>query len=197
MPNWKERFLARQKELNLTNAAIERSAGFTSGAIREWIQRDKTPSVDNAIVLASAVGLTLHELFQGDEVRLNLFVHGVTQGQSMWARTADKHSKVVPLTLASEDLVSIEIDKDANAPHLGFRQGDIVSGIKVPFSRASNLIGHECIVEAKDGSHYIGILMAGNRHGTANIRPFDPSKEDVKNVAIEWVAPIKFILRGT
>jgi len=196
MEDWTTRARGRQRELGLSDADIERLCGFKPGTYREWLKRGRTPSVDKASSLAKGLGYTLNELFEGEEIRLNLIVLGLTKGNAMWAEVASKHAKVVPLTLASENLISIEISKQDAAPQLGYREGDIISGEKIPFTRAGNLIGREVIAQAKDGRKLVGVLMAGGKRDTANIRPFDMRAEELKDVALEWVAPIQFVIKA-
>jgi hypothetical protein len=159
------------------------------------IQRGANPSIGNFRSLAKALGYTLQELFEGDEVRLNLFIHGITTGDSMWAEIPSRHARVVPLTLASENMVSVEISHLDAAPQEGYRTGDIVSGEKVPFS--DNLKGRDVIAKAKDGKFYVGKLFPGTseKRNALNIRPFNGGEER-QNLILEWVAPIQFIIRG-
>lgn len=194
MRNWIERAKARKAKLGISNTKVDELMERPSGSYRDMIDRGTVPSIDNARSLAKALGYTLHELFEGDEVRLNLFVHGITKGDSMWAEVPARHARVVPITLASENMVSVEISRDDAAPHLGFREGDIISGEKVPYS--DNIREREVIALTKDGRRLVGTIYGGSKRDTVNIRPFKLGRAEIKDVTLEWVAPIQFIVRG-
>lgn len=194
MRNWIERADARKTKLGLTDKKVDELMERPSGSYRDMIKRGTTPSVENARSLAKALGYTLTELFEGDEVRLNLFIHSITKGDSMWAEVPSRHAKVIPITLSSENLVSVEISHEDAAPHLGFREGDVVSGEKVPYS--DNIREREVIALAKDGRRFIGTIYGGSKRDTVSIRPLRIGRPEIKDVVLDWVAPIQFIVRG-
>jgi len=194
MRDWIARAKARKTKLDLSNSKVDEMMGRPSGSYRDMVDRGVVPSIDNARSLAKALGYTLQELFDGNELRLNLFIHGITKGDSMWAEVPSRQARVVPITLASENMVSVEISPEDAAPHLGFREGDIISGEKIPYS--DNIREREVIALTKDGRRLMGTLYGGSKRDTVHIRPFKLGRPEIKDVVLEWVAPIQFIVRG-
>ena len=193
MRTWVARAEARKKEMKLTDADVDALIG-KSGSYREWVKRGRAPSIENARSLARALGYTLNELFEGGEVRVNLFIQGISKGDSMWAEVPGKHSRVIPLVLASEKLVSVEIGPGDAAPEHGFRVGDILSGEKV--ENPDNLKGRQVIALASSGKRMLGTLHASEKKGCFTIRPLLSSQKDFKDVVLEWAAPVQFIVRA-
>lgn len=110
-----------------------------------------------------------------------------------WTDIAERHARMVPLTLFSEETVSVEVStSDAS----GFRAGDILVGQKVRGHGLSNVVGVECIVLTKDGTKVVGVLLQGATPGTHSIRPLDIRRSELRDVTVEWAAPIRMIIRG-
>lgn len=78
----------------------------------------------------------------------------------------------------------------------GFRAGDILVGQKVRGHGLSNVVGVECIVLTKDGTKVVGVLLQGATPGTHSIRPLDIRRSELRDVTVEWAAPIRMIIRG-
>lgn len=193
--DWRDRLQQRIDALGLTRLDVSRRAGVGPTAIRDIVDRGQTPSVENLAKIARAVGMTLTELYEGDKrVDILLRVNGVTTGQSMWAELHGRHQKVVPLTVFDDDTVGVEVSTDNLLP--SYRRGDILCGPRSSGAAASNLAGLDCIIQTSDGERYIGILTLGQKPGQMDIRSFDPRQDGRRNAPIEWVAPIRLILRG-
>lgn len=77
-----------------------------------------------------------------------------------------------------------------------FPQGDILVGQKVRGHGLSNVVGVECIVLTKDGTKVVGVLLQGATPGTYSIRPLDIRRSELRDVTVEWAAPIRMIIRG-
>ena len=197
MADMNARLKERIAALGLTNAEVARRAGVNPTMIRDILDRGQTPSVVNAAKIARAVGYTLQQLYEGETaLKMNLSVDGITKGASMWADVPARHSRILPVTIFSEDTVSVEVSPEDEALSYGFRSGDILSGHKTQASGLGNVIGRECIIMSADEKRFIGVLMKGSRHDRFDIRPLDVRRDDARDVEILWAAPITLIYRG-
>lgn len=191
------RLRARIAALGLTNAEVARRAGVNATMIRDILDRGQKPSVVNAAKIARAIGYTLAQLYEGTtDVRVNLLIDGISRGADMWAGVPEQHARVLPVTMFSEDTVSIEVSPEYSAVAFGFRAGDVISGHKVPAASLGNLVGRECIIMTTDNRRLLGVLMKGSRHGLYDVRPLDVRQPDTKDVELLWAAPITLIIRG-
>lgn len=192
--NWRERLQRRIDDLGMTRLDAARRAGVGPTAIRDIIDRGQTPSVENLSKIARALGLTLTELYEGDNgVNLLLKVNGVTTGHGMWAEVHSRHQKIVPLNVFDGDSIGVEVSSDDLMPT--YRRGDILCGPKSVGTAVGNLIGCDCIIQTVAGERFIGVLAMGQKPGCFDIRSFDPRQAGARNAAVEWVAPIQVILR--
>jgi transcriptional regulator with XRE-family HTH domain len=194
--DWRTRLQARIEELGLSRAEVTRRAGVGPTAIRDIIDREQTPSIDNLAKIARAVGYSLSDLYDGTKrIQFALRVNGISEGHGMWSEVPSRHAKVVPLTVFTDETVSIEISGDDLSPN--FRRGDIVSGPRSTGTGIGNLIGQECIVQTTSGERMICLLLHGDKPDRYTLRPFDMRQRDRTNTQIEWAAPIRMILRGS
>jgi DNA-binding XRE family transcriptional regulator len=197
MDKMRARLRLRIAALGLTNAEVARRAGVNPTMIRDLLDRNAVPSVENAAKIARAVGYTLQQLYEGEStLKMNLNVDGITRGQSMWAKVSERHARVVPITVLSEDTVSVEIAPEDEALAHGFRRGDVVSGQKIKAPFLSNVVGRECIIMTTSNDQYIGVLLKGSRSDTFDIRPLDVRQQEARDLSISWAAPITLIIRG-
>jgi transcriptional regulator with XRE-family HTH domain len=193
--SWRERLQGRIDNLGLTRAEVCRRAGVNATALRDIIDRGQTPSVENLSKLARAVGYTLTELYEnGEPISLNFRITGISQGDGMWASLPPQQARIIPLNVFNEDHVWIEIGSDLEGTL--YRRGDVIAGPKMSGTNHHNLIGSEVVMATKDGRQLIGILMPADKANRYSIRPFDPKRPDTRNVEVEWIAPVRFVIRG-
>jgi transcriptional regulator with XRE-family HTH domain len=193
---WRERLQQLIDADGRSQAEILRAAKVHGTAFRDILIRGQTPSVDQLAKIATALGTTLSALYDGEgAVTLNLSINGVTSGdRGVWSETNKLNSRTVPLDLLSKDCVTIEVRGDDLRPE--FRPGDIIFGPRIKGPYLDNYIGVECIVCGRDGSRLIGILLRGTTPGRFNVRPFNLRQDEVRDVEVEWVAPVQMILRN-
>jgi len=193
---WRDRLKKRIEELGLTDIEVARRAGVADSTVRDWLQRVKNaPRIDLVAKVAKAVGLSVSELYEGaNRASVLLRVDGILRARGMWASVSKSHQSVVPLTFLDDELVTLDIETNDLEPH--YRRGDAICGPKIIGPNVHNFVSMDCIVELSDGRKTVGILMAGTEAGTFTIRPFDVRAEEVRNVCLSWIAPIRMIIRG-
>lgn len=194
MSEWRDRLAAAIAERGVGRVELTRAAGINHTALRDILDRGVTPRIDTLAKLASALGISLAYLLEGDvSSPVALRLDGYTKGRGMWGEYEPDKAPVVPLNIFNENTVSLRIEGDEFAPR--FHRGDVVIGAKNFGPHLDNLIGEECIVQTADGQRLIGILARGAMVGRFNIKSFDPRQDDIANVRLAWAAPITMIYR--
>lgn len=192
---WRERLLSRLGTLKKTKTDVNRDAGLAENFIHDIFNKGKTPSVDNFARIADAVGLSMTELYTGDDrLRLHLHVVGVAHEGKMWTQLPPAKQHILPVDLFRNDLVSLEVQDESFKPR--FDKGDCIIGVRQAGTNLDNLIGLECIVQTADGQCYVKYLQRGSQGGLYTLRGRDPADNDVTDVMLAWAAPIRLILRN-
>lgn len=188
-------------ELKMGDTSVDDAAKLKRGSTRDFLghsgHKATEPGLSRAARFADAVGWTLTQFYHGsDKLRLRLHVAGETKGEGMWASYAGQRPKIRSYDLPTEGLVSIEISKEFEVPQMGLRAGDVVVGNKVEGRGIGNYVRTECIIEAVDGSRYLGVLHAGTKKGRFSVQPLDSTKAPITDIEVAWAAPISMVLRG-
>jgi transcriptional regulator with XRE-family HTH domain len=195
--DWKQRLKDRIAELGMTDKQVCKDADVSPAFLSDlWSGKTKQPGVGHLIAVCRAVGWTLHNLFDdGSPEGLRLFIQHRILANEMWADNGTDGPKELPLSFLSQDLVSLEIETNEYRSS-GYRRGDVVAGARSFGQHIDNLVGSDCIVETDQGEKLFKVLGKGSVRGRYNLKSFDLSQEDVKDVKIKWAAPVQMILRG-
>lgn len=192
--DWRSRLRDAVNSSGLTRAEIARRAGLNATALRDILDRGKTPSVDNLARIVRVLNLSLGKVYDGDIIgRIQLSISGSLAGGEMVAQFAPEFRPEVHLDISSEDLAFIRIDADDYSPT--FRRGDLIGGVRTDGAYVGNLIRRECIVEDTAGRQYVGILMPGSKPGHFTVRSLVPGRDDITDITVAWAAPISLIMR--
>lgn len=193
--SWRQRLQSIMDERGLSMKELSLAAGLGETAVRDLLQRKQSPRIDTLQALATALGMSVSQLYEGDEgVFQKIPVIGSTASGEAW----DGNINGKPI--GEEDLridgeaVALEVRGHVLMPH--YRDGDLIIGVKRGGNAVDNLIGMDCIIVTEDGSRYVKFLGRGSMRGRYNLRSFDPSQPDITNVRIMWAAPIAWIRRG-
>ena len=191
---WRERLASEMEARKIGRVELTRAAGVNHTALRDILDRGVTPRIDTLAKLASALGISLAYLLEGDvSSDVAITVNGYSVGHRMWGEYAPNEAPVIPVSLFHENTVSVHIQSSDLEPR--FHRDDIVVGVKHFGPNLDNLIGTECIIQTTDNQRYIGILGRGQTVGRFNIKSFDPREDDIPNVKLAWAAPITLIFR--
>jgi len=177
--------------------ALSLRAGLTESGIRDAIGRGRSPSIDNFVKIAEALGVSPVYLLQGDErFRLKVPIIGTASSHDMWVPSkVGKAATNFDLDVAGGDMISIRIEGDGMSPV--YRDGDELVCQRRSGGNVDNLVGLDCVVETTDGRRYVKIIAKGTGMNVYNLRSFNPVVRDVENVAIAWAAPILVVKRAS
>lgn len=171
-------------------------AGLTESAIRDAIGRGRSPSIDNFVKMAEALGVSPVWLLQGDErFRLKIPTIGVAGDGETWiAPSGRQASSALDIDIAGSDLICVRVVGNGLSPT--YRNGDELLCQRKTGAHADNLIGLDCVIETKDGRRYIKVIGKGKGPNLYDLRSLNPVLKDVENVVIAWAAPIVMVKRA-
>ncbi|WP_128292035.1 MULTISPECIES: LexA family transcriptional regulator [Afifella] len=109
----------------------------------------------------------------------------------------DDHEKgasleTIDLDFADFDPVAVRVRGSSMAP--AYRNGDVLVCSRVEGADIERALNRDCVVMTVDGEGYLKILRPGDKPGTYRLRSYNPAFEDIENVALAWVAPVKMRL---
>jgi transcriptional regulator with XRE-family HTH domain len=194
--DWRNRIERRIAELGLSNADVCRLAGIKSSMLTDILGvKQATPSLENAVKICRAIGLTLNDLFQsGSGHGAYASLNGAVVGAGMWSEATRSAPERVNLDVLAFDLVWLRVETSDMRP--AYEAGDVVGGPKTIGRPIHNLSGSECIVETADGQRLLRFVHPDVNRDDYILRSRDPSAEDVAGVRLVWAAPVRVILRG-
>lgn len=176
-------------------AEVNRRVGAGPTLVNDIVSQGVTPSIDNLAKIADVLGVSLATLYFGEErVQVNLRITGIAGKGEMWTTLDERQANIVPLEFFDKDLVNILIADDSYEPK--FHKGDVVLGPRQEGVNLDNIIGTDCIAETEDGQRYLRAIIRGTKAGRYTLRADNPKDEDIRDVSLAWVAPVRMILRG-
>lgn len=180
----------------LTMKSLSLKAGLHASTLQSILKRGASPSVDNFVAIAAALGVSPVRLLEGDErFRLTVPVIGVIAAGEAWKPVDDaRSSDAVGFDLGANDTVAFEVRDDSMAPV--YRNGDFLICNRQYGPHADNLIGKDCLVRTVADGCFVKILKRGSRTGRFNLKSYNPMQDDIEDVELRWVAPVVWIKRG-
>lgn len=179
--------------------ALSKRAKLSGGYVHAILKQGRTPSIDNFLKIAKAcVVEPCWLLFGDDRFRIQFPVIGRAQQVGVWRPVnRSRVEKVVfEPSAAAVNMVVIEVCGDSNAP--AYRDRDMLFCSRHNGADLDKVIlGRDCIIRTRAGEYLIKQALKGQRPGTFTLRSVsNPVAKDLKNVSLEWAAPIVWIRRG-
>jgi hypothetical protein len=179
--------------------ALSKRARLSGGYVHAILKQGRTPSIDNFVKIAKVCGVEPCWLLFGDHrYRMQFPVIGRARQKEVWQPVNKNNVEKVVFESgpAAVDMVAIEVFGDSNAP--AYRNRDILlcSRHAGP-DLQSVVLGHDCVMRTQTGECLIKQVLKGQRPGSFTLRSVsNPIAKDLKNVALEWAAPIVWVRRG-
>jgi hypothetical protein len=163
------------------------------------LKQGRTPSIDNFLKIAQACNVEPSWLlFGGDRFQAQFPVVGRAQHAEVWQPVdADKVEKVsLEPGGAAVDMVVIAVVGDSHAP--AYRDGDLLFCRRRAGSNLQKaILGRDCVMRTRAGQCLIKQVLKGQKTGAFTLRSVsNPIVKDLRNVLLEWAAPIVWIRRG-
>ena len=175
-------------------------AGQSPGYIHSILKQGRTPKIDKFLQVCMAYGVEPGWILMGDErFRIQFPIIGRALENEAWQPSLGSKNEKVAFEPGNDafDMIAIEVHGDANAP--AYRDRDVLYCNRHSGANLHNFIlGRDCVVETKQGDHYIKHIVDGDRPGVFTLRSVNnPVAKSMKNVALNWAAPIVWIRRGS
>jgi phage repressor protein C with HTH and peptisase S24 domain len=187
------KFLIAERGLN--KKSLSKAAGLGETAVRDIFDLKKSPRIDTVMRLADQFGMSVGELLEGDrppERRIPII--GCASAGEGWSYFEnDDAIDEVLLAVGAGDAVGIEVRGNSMEPV--YRNGDIIIGAKRAGQDARQLVGSDCIIETTLGKRFIKFIAKGSMRGRFNLKSYNPAHEDIRDVEINWAAPISLVIR--
>jgi transcriptional regulator with XRE-family HTH domain len=177
---------------------LSKKAKLSAGYVSAVLKQGRTPSVDNFLKIAQACGVEPGWLLFGDgHFRVEFPVIGRAQEEEAWQPIDGDHVGKVAFApgFAAVDMVVIEVLGDGHAP--AYRDGDMLFCARQAGRGLHTIVGRDCVVRTRGGEYLIKQALERQRPGTFTLRSVsNPTARDLRNVALEWAAPIVWIRRN-
>lgn len=182
------------EEAGFSMKRLSLKAGRGESFVRDLVNRDRTPSIENLKAIADALGVSPNWLLSGDDqLRLKVPVVGFASAGEGWTPFDDAQLGAVEFELDAPEYIAIEVRGDSMSPV--FRDGDTLFCRRRLGAHVDNYIGLECVLRTSNAEHFVKILTRGGKPGTFNLRSYNPHFRDIEDVTLEWAAPIVWIKR--
>jgi repressor LexA len=172
-------------------AGMDRS--YLPGLIAEGSK--VTPTITAFLAICEVCDVSPTKILGLDEQsKITIPTIGIASATEEWAPVEGVRDEL-EFNIQGFDLVGVEVRGSAMAPV--YRDQDYLICQRRGGRFAQNLIGSDCLVLTKAGKRYLKILHKGTKPGHFTLRSYNPAaRDDVENVALEWVAPVLWIRRG-
>jgi len=187
---------ARERKFGTDSTATEvaRDHGWTVSTYLGHENEDRNPSRKTAMKYARAYGVRWEWLLEGEgqpttKGALRAEVRGRV-GAGAEIIPVDEHGTGEDVDLppgAPPNVIPVTVDGDSMYP----RYFDGETLYYLPDHRApQDMIGREVVAKLSDGRILVKILDKGTKRGRFNLRSWNGSP--IENVALEWVAPVRW-----
>lgn len=191
MANWKERLEVLIGDDSMK--AVSRRASLGDTAVFDMLRRDRSPSIDNFIAVARAVGVSPAWLLSGDDQdRHQVPIVGIASAGDGWA-PGDDGLEFTDFLLSGRDLIAVEVRGDSMFPV--YRDGDMLICERLRGRQIIDFVGRDCVIQTTDGQHLVKQLKAATRGGLYRLKSYNQRFDDLDNVALAWAAPVLWIKR--
>jgi transcriptional regulator with XRE-family HTH domain len=194
-----QRLRQARKDAGLSVAQVAKRLGKSETAVRAWENGQNGLSGDAAGQLAPVVKSTAEWILfgRGETRRRMIQVVGYV-GAAAEFFGFDDHEKGAGLDEieapadAPEGAVAVIVRGDSGYPAI--RDGMVLvywNKMEDP----SSIEGEDCFIRVRDGRTLVKILEYGSRPGRWTLRSINAATPPIKDVEIEWAAPIEIRLR--
>lgn len=201
--------LALERALKETGRSL-RSVAIAAGVSYEQLKslqqgKAQKTNVDDAMKVAEAFGVTLHDLYAGRlsaDFSLSIAVAGrVGAGAQvpLFDHTADGglYHVAAPTQLLRKgeprNVTAVEVEGDSMSPM--YQPGDILFFARHTYAGIPDEdIGRPCVVEDADGMAWVKQVKRGTDPGLFHLISLNPDAETRHNVRIKWAARVMMVL---
>jgi phage repressor protein C with HTH and peptisase S24 domain len=199
-PLWKQRLRSYVDNDPRSMKAISLAAGQGETFVRDILERDRTPSIENLIALAETLGKSISELTAEDEpalsdktVRIMGEIGAGAEIRPEFEQVPEHGIDEIELPFAvPPEIIGFRVKGDSMLPV--YRDGDVVLVWKEQRLHVESYIGHEAAVRTEDGRRYLKEIQQGSRRGLFDLHSHNARL--IKGVKLAWIGEIYLIVRA-
>lgn len=200
MANWRKTMLSVIKgppKIGMKGMSIALGMGETG--VRDVLERNQEPSIRKFVKMASYLGLTPSTILEdGEGPTISIPIVGESGAGEEWI-PIDDHAQgasvdTVEFSLGGVDPIGIRIRGESMLPV--YRPGDIIVASRMQGANIENALNRDCVVRTLGGESYLKVLRRGARRGLFTLRSYNPSHQDLEDVALDWAAPVRWVRRA-
>lgn len=192
--DWRQRLQMLIDERGIAVTRLSVQAGMDRSTLGK-ILAGSDPTIDNFLSICKQLGISPSQLLEdGESFAPSITLVGYVSGGEGWTPIEGSTTESVEFDIARSDVIAVEVRGDSMSPV--YRNGDklICQRHFGPF--LDNLIGRDCVIQTKDGQHFVKILKRGSRPNRMTLKSYNPLVDDIEDVSIAWAAPVLWVKRG-
>jgi phage repressor protein C with HTH and peptisase S24 domain len=178
---------------NLRGKALSRRAGLSESAVRDLLGKIEDPRLGTLIALAKALDISPTRLV-GETLPVSGSIGG--GGEILLDANVGLAGQMVPFPPSfSTKIMALKVDGDHLFP--AYRDGDIIYLSRQHDGALTDYLGEECAIKihpVHGGKTVLRSLAKGSEPDRYALRCH--SAPDIEDVAIEWIAPVIFVMRA-
>lgn len=199
-----DRFAIGKKIAALRTALREGQAifgerfGVEQATVSRW-EKGSPVARKHQDAIAELAGMSVAEFFHSSASPRLIPIIGYVSGGESFTPVADHEPgggiDHVLLDMG-DDADQIGVRVRGNSMQPVYRDGDSVIGTRLRSQSLTKAIGKDCIIMTAKGEGYLKILRRGSKAGLFTLRSYNPAYDDIEDVRINWVAPVKWVGRA-
>lgn len=191
-------YLASNPEV--TKKGLSLAAGLNETFIRDVLAReDSSPRLDSLRALAHAMNMPFMEFVEGIQGPvMEIPIVGYVSAGESWSPIDDlapgASFDLVEFSIDGADPIGLGVRGDSMQPV--YHEGDTLIASRLHGANINDALQQDCIIKTATGDTYVKVLRRGSKAGLYTLRSYNPSYPDIENVALEWVAPVRWVKRS-
>jgi phage repressor protein C with HTH and peptisase S24 domain len=191
---WRKQLQLLMKERGLAVTVLSKRAGLDRSSLSK-ILKGTDPTIDSFLAICKELGVSPSQILEeGESFAPSIALVGFASGGEGWTPIEGSTNDTVDFDIAQRDTIAIEVRGDSMSPV--YRSGDTLICQRHYGPHLDNFIGRDCVIQTKNGDHYIKIMKRGSRPNRMTLKSYNPLVDDIEDVAVAWAAPVVWVRRG-
>ncbi|MGE0753423.1 MAG: XRE family transcriptional regulator, partial [Variibacter sp.] len=201
-PVWKQRLRAYVDNDGRGMKAISLAAGQGETFVRDILQRERIPSIENLIALADALGTSVPELMAEDEpdqadrsVPVMGYIGAGAEIMPEFEQVPPEGLDTIDLPFAVPDeIIAFRVKGDSMLPV--YRDGDAILVWKDQRAPTEAYVGQDAAaVRTHDGRRYLKEIQRSGRRGMFNL--YSHNARLIESVKVAWVGEVYITVKAS
>ncbi len=196
---WKERVRALLKSGGLTMKAASLAAGQGETFVRDILERDRSPSIENFSALARTLGTSVSDLLaeegphagEGSVIAIMGYIGAGAEIDPDFEQVPPDGLDQVALPFAvPEEMIGFQVRGDSMLPK--YDDGDVVVVPREQRRATESMIGEDAAVRTADNRRFLKRIMPGSKRNTFNLE--STNARTIVAARIAWASEVWVIV---